>query len=287
MAYTQNNPFSRKTSSPFNQNGDEDTRGGYKKKKGYLYQPEIKSDEVRGEAVPVDTDGDGIPDVMRTTGTTNYSIAGTRERSGGPDATDEAWNAFKESPEYPAWLKKQKDMQQRSETQNYDEPIIREEEPEETPDPYSVYIAQTRQRNTGSSAGFGGGYSDKRMIFEGPDAREDALKYTEDPVMPAGGYDVGFNATVLGTNRDERGLISQDHDTIYKRPNYIMPKEHSNRRIQNLIDEDPKKYGPQGRYPMELRTEDHIFYPPEMPTDLRTPEEKKSRLPGIYGKTIN
>tara|TARA_R110002051_G_scaffold149694_1_gene222212 strand:- start:25 stop:885 length:861 start_codon:yes stop_codon:yes gene_type:complete len=286
MAYKQNNPFSRKASSPFNQNGDEDTRGGYKKKKGYLYQPEIKSDEVRGEAVPVDTDGDGIPDVMRTTGTTNYNITGKREERGGPKAPDDEWRAFLETPEGKQWVIDQRDMQQRSETQNYDEPII-PEEPEETPDPYSVYIAQTRQRNPGSSAGFGGGYSDKRMVFEGPDAREDALKYTEDPVMPAGGYNAGFNATVLGTNRDERGLISQDHDTIYKRPNYIKPKEHSNTIIQNLIDEDPKKYGPQGRYPMELRTEDHIFYPPEMPTDLRTPEERKSRLPGIYGKTIN
>jgi len=284
MAYTQNNPFSRKTSSPFNQNGDEDPRSGYKKKKGYLYQPEIKSDEVRGEPVEVDIDGDGIPDVIRTTGTTNYSITGKREERGGPKAPDDKWAAFLETPEGKQWVIDQKDMQERKEIKHYDEPIIREEE---TPDPYSVYIAQTRQRNPGSSAGFGSGHSDKRVVFEGPDARERALKYTEDPVMPAGGYNAGFNATVLGTNRDERGLISQDHDTIYKRPDKIMPIAEINARRQRLIESDPRRFGPQGRYPVEMAVEDMVLENPQMPTDLRTPEEKKSRLPGIYGKTIN
>ena len=146
MAYKQNNPFSRKTSSPFNQNGThEDTRGGYKKKKDYLYQPEIKSDEVRGEPVEVDLDGDGIPDVMRTTGTTNYSITGKREERGGPKAPDDEWRAFLETPEGKQWVIDQRDIQERKEIKHYDEPIIREEE--ETLDPYSVYIAQTRQRN--------------------------------------------------------------------------------------------------------------------------------------------
>ena len=271
MAYKQNNPFSRRTSSPFNQNGDNDTRSGYKKKEGYIYQPEIKSEEVRGEPVEVDIDGDGIPDVMRTTGTTNYSITGKREDRGGPKAPDDEWAAFLETPEGKQWVIDQKDMQERKEIKHYDEPIIPEEQ-EETPDPYSVYISQRKTRE-------GRGHTkDNRVLFEGDDARERALAHAK--------LKGNTNAVVLGTNRDERGLVSQDHDTIYQQQDRITPKNVANARIQRLIDEYPEIYGPKGRRPMSFHTEDIIHENPEL-AGLLTAEERKSRLPGIYGETIN
>ena len=271
MAYKQNNPFSRRTSSPFNQNGDNDPRSGYNLKEGYNYQPEIKSDEVRGEPVEVDIDGDGIPDVMRTEGTTNYSITGKREERSGPKAPDPDWAAFLETPKGKQWVIDQKDMQERKEIKYYDEPIISEEQ-EETPDPYSVYISQRK------TSGGKGHTKDNRILFEGDDAREKALAHAK--------LRGNTNAVVLGTNRDEKGLISQDHDTIYQQQNRITPKDVANARIEKLIAEYPEIYGPNGRRPMSFHTEDIIHENPEL-MDILTAEENKSKLPGIYGRTIN
>ena len=273
MAYKQNNPFSRRTSSPFNQNGDNDPKSGYKKKEGYIYQPEIKGEEVRGKPVEVDIDGDGIPDVMRTTGTTNYSITGEREQRGGPQAPDHEWAAWIETPEGQEWKKNQTDMQERKVIKHYDVPFIpEEEEQEETPDPYSVYISHRK------TSGGKGHTQDNRILFEGDDAREKALAHAK-----LGG---NTNAVVLGTNRDEKGLISQDHDTIYQQQNRITPKDVANARIEKLIAEYPEIYGPNGRRPMSFHTEDIIHENPEL-MDILTAEENKSKLPGIYGRTIN
>ena len=273
MAYKQNNPFSRRTSSPFNQNGDKDPKSGYKKKEGYIYQPEIKGEEVRGKPVEVDIDGDGIPDVMRTTGTTNYSITGEREQRGGPQAPDHEWAAWIETPEGQEWKKNQTDMQERKVIKHYDVPFIpEEEEQEETPDPYSVYISHRK------TSGGKGHTQDNRILFEGDDAREKALAHAK--------LEGNTNAVVLGTNRDEKGLISQDHDTIYQQQNRITPKDVANARIEKLIAEYPEIYGPKGRRPMSFHTEDIIHENPEL-MDILTAEENKSKLPGIYGRTIN
>ena len=70
-------------------------------------------------------------------------------------------------------------------------------------------------------------------------------------------------------------------------PIRIMPIAEINARRQRLIESDPRRFGPQGRYPCRNGCGRYGSENPQMPTDLRTPEEKKSRLPGIYGKTIN
>jgi len=278
MAYKQNNPFSRRTSSPFNQNGDNDRRSGYKKKEGYIYQPEIKGEEVRGKAVPFDTDNDGIPDVMRTTGTTNYSITGNLEDRGGPKAPDHEWAAFLKTPEGQEWVKNQTDMQERKVIKHYDEPFIpEEEEQEETPNPHSVYIGQ-RRSNIGTGS-FGRGHTDERKIFEGPDAEERALKWSQggsiDGVV-GGGFnernDQIQNAIVYGTNRNPDGELGVDYETIYEKPNRISKKEDVNRRRKKLIEDNPRMYGPNGRIPMELASEDIIHENSEMPK-LLTGEE--------------
>jgi hypothetical protein len=183
-------------------------------------------------------------------------------------------------------------MQERKVIKHYDEPFIpEEEEQEETPNPHSVYIGQ-RRSNIGTGS-FGRGHTDERKTFEGPGAEERALKWSQggsiDGVV-GGGFnernDQIQNAIVYGTNRNPDGELGVDYETIYEKPNRITPKDVANARIEKLIAEYPEIYGPKGRRPMSFHTEDIIHENPEL-MDILTAEENKSKLPGIYGRTIN